>query len=65
MVGGIAMAFGVDLPFFGTGLLGGLWLVFIGWFLNNAAVQSYQQVVVHDILEGVPASRLMRLNPPP
>jgi predicted transcriptional regulator len=39
-------------------------LAFIGWFLNSASVQSYQQVVVHDILEGVPVARMMRSNPP-
>ena len=61
---GVAMAFGVTLPFFGTGLLSGLWLAFIGWFLNQAAVQGYQQVVINDILEGVPVSRLMRANAP-
>lgn len=42
----------------------GLWLVFIGWFLNSAAVQSYQQVVVEDMLEGVPVTRLMRSDTP-
>ncbi len=64
MFGGIAMIFGVTLPFFGTGFLGGLWLAFIGWFLNSASVQSYQQVVVHDILEGVSAEQIMRRDPP-
>jgi len=61
---GIAMIFGVEIPFFGTGLIGGLWLAFIGWFMSSAARQSYQQVVVHDMLEGVPAARLMRANVP-
>jgi Zn-dependent protease len=64
IVGGIAMIFGVQIPFFGTGLIGGLWLAFIGWFLNNASVQSYQQVVVQDILEDVPVRQLMRPDPP-
>src|SRR5262249_4377000 len=33
---GAAMALGVKLPFFGTGLIGGLWLIFIAAFLNPA-----------------------------
>jgi Zn-dependent protease/predicted transcriptional regulator len=64
IVAGIAMVFGVQIPFFGTGLVGGMWLAFIGWFLNGASVQSYRQVVVHDILAGVPVERIMRSNPP-
>lgn len=59
---GIAMVFGIEIPFFGTGLIGGLWLAFIGWFLNNAAVQSYRQVVMEDVLEGIPVATLMRPN---
>ncbi|MBN1992035.1 MAG: site-2 protease family protein, partial [Anaerolineae bacterium] len=61
---GIAMIFGVQVPFFGTGLVGGIWLAFIGWFLNSASVQSYRQIVVQDILEGVPVEQLMRPEPP-
>lgn len=64
IIAGIAMIFGANLPIFGTGFLNGLWLAFIGWFLNNAAVQSYRQVVIEDILEGVPIAKLMRTNPP-
>jgi len=64
IIGGISMAFGAQIPFFGTGLTSGLWLAFIGWFLNSASVQSYQQVVVHDILEGVAVERMMRTDPP-
>jgi Zn-dependent protease len=32
---GVAMLLGARLPFLGGGLVGGLWLAFIGWFLNN------------------------------
>jgi Zn-dependent protease/predicted transcriptional regulator len=64
IVAGIAMVFGVRIPFFGTGIADGLWLAFIGWFLNSASAQSYQQVAVQDILEGVSVTRMMRLNPP-
>jgi Zn-dependent protease len=61
---GIAMVFGVRIPFFGEGLINGLWLAFIGWFLNSASAESYRQVVVQDVLEGVPVSRIMRSSPP-
>ncbi len=64
IITGIAMIFGLSMPFFGTGLIGGLWLAIIGWFLHSAAIQSYQQVVVDDLLEGVPVSRLMQSNAP-
>ena len=57
---GVAMIFGWTIPVLGTGTLNGMWLAFIGWFLVQAASQSYQQVVVEDMLEGVPITRLMR-----
>jgi CBS domain-containing protein len=60
---GIAMVFGVQIPFFGQGFVGGLWLAFIGWFLNSSAVNSYRQVIVQDILEDVPVERIMRSDP--
>ena len=61
---GISMALGVRLPFFGTGMVNGIWLAFIGWFLNTASSQSYQQARLQDVLDGVTVSRLMRVNPP-
>lgn len=64
MLLGLLMAFGVRVPVFGTGLFGGLWLVFIGWFLSDAARASYQQVLIRDLLEDVPVLRLMRTNVP-
>jgi Zn-dependent protease/predicted transcriptional regulator len=60
ILAGIAMVFGANLPVLGTGLVNGIWFAFIGWFLINAASQSYQQVVIEDMLEGVPITRLMR-----
>ena len=57
---GVAMIFGWTIPVLGTGTLNGMWLAFIGWFLVQAASQSYQQVVVEDMLEGVPITQLMR-----
>lgn len=64
IIAGIAMIFGVEIPFFGTGFINGLWLAFIGWFLNSASIQSYQQVILQDALDDVPVGRIMRPNPP-
>lgn len=61
---GIAVIFGLRFPILGTSFISGLWLAFIGWFLNTAAVQSYQQIVIRDMLEGVPVSRLARTHVP-
>ncbi|MFO7322672.1 MAG: site-2 protease family protein [Chloroflexota bacterium] len=64
IVAGVALIFGLPLPLLGRGVVGGLWLIFIGWFLNNASAASYQRVVIQDLLQGVPVSRLMRIDPP-
>ncbi len=64
IIAGISMVFGMSVPFFGTGLIGGIWLAFIGWFLHDAATQSYRQVVIEDLLEGVPVTQLMRADAP-
>lgn len=61
---GMSMLFGIQIPFLGTGFINGIWLIFIGWFLQNAAVQSYRRIVVQDILEDVPVKRLMNPNVP-
>jgi Zn-dependent protease len=60
IVAGVAMAFGVTVPFFGRGLISGLWLAFIGWFMNGAARMSYRQVKVRSLLEGVPLRALLK-----
>ncbi len=64
IIAGVAIMFGADLPLFGSGFINGLWITFIGWFLNGAAVQSYQQVVIQDVLGDISVARLMRTTPP-
>jgi Zn-dependent protease/predicted transcriptional regulator len=61
---GISTVFGLRLPFVGGGFVNGLWLVFIGWFLSDAAAASYRRVVIRDVLEGIPVRRMMRRDPP-
>ena len=60
---GVAMMLGAHIPFLGRGLVPGLWIAFIGWFLQSAAAQSSSQVMISELLEGVPVSRLMKQQP--
>jgi len=57
---GFAMLLGARIPLLGGGPVGGLWLAFIGWFLNNAALVSYRQLLLQEALQDVPVSRLMQ-----
>jgi Zn-dependent protease/CBS domain-containing protein len=56
---GAMMAFGLRIPILGVGLVPGLWLMLIGWFLSSAARGSVVQRMVTDALAGVPVERLM------
>ena len=56
---GFLMALGVALPLLGAGVVGGLWMALIGWFLARAALAGYAQVVAAHALERVPVSKLM------
>lgn len=51
------------LQTFGGAVVGGLWLVFIGWFLRGAAEMSFQQHILRHTLEGVEARELMSPDP--
>jgi Zn-dependent protease/CBS domain-containing protein len=56
---GVAIVFGANVPFFGHGVIAGLWLAFIGWFLSTAASQTWRRQLVREVLEGIPVARLM------
>jgi len=58
---GIAYAFiaaGIVLVFVRQSWFDGIWLVLIGWFLNDAARASYQQVLLRDALVGITARQV-------
>jgi Zn-dependent protease/predicted transcriptional regulator len=52
------------LQIFGGNLLGGMWIAFIGWFLNTSAESSRQQVHTQEMLRGVRVVDLMNRRPP-
>ena len=58
----LLIAWGV-IELFSQEWLGGIWFIFIGWFLHQAAQSSYQQVVMRQALQGEPVRRFM--NPEP
>jgi Zn-dependent protease/CBS domain-containing protein len=51
------------LNLFGGSLVGGMWFIFIGWFLSQAAEASYRQLILRRILEGVRAFEAMTRAP--
>ena len=53
IAGGIALIIFVPQYWFN-----GLWLIFIGWFLRDAARASYQQVLLRDALMGITARQV-------
>jgi Zn-dependent protease len=60
--GGVLMILGGVQALTGAPL-GGLWFVFIGWFLRNLAGTSLQQQILHDLLAGFVAADLMSPQP--
>ncbi|MCE5313955.1 MAG: site-2 protease family protein [Armatimonadota bacterium] len=57
------MAFGFFM-ILGGNLIGGLWLIFIGWFLTGAARQSYEQLLMRQALSGVRIDQVMTTDVP-
>lgn len=56
---GVAMALGVWVPVLGTGLVNGVWIVMIGWFLSRLAVATYQRTALEAALGHVPVGEVM------
>ncbi len=57
---GAAMVLGGEVPFLGSGLGSGLWLILIGWFLNSAATVSYRRLLVQEVLDRAPVQHLVK-----
>ena len=55
------IALGVWIAFFVSGgLVNGIWLIFIGWFLNSAADNSRREVTLKEHLTGVLVEQIMQ-----
>jgi Zn-dependent protease len=61
-LGYVLMGLGL-LQTFAGGVLGGLWMLFIGWFLRGAAEASYAQHLLQNLLAGVTAADVMTTGP--
>ncbi len=59
----VMIALGVLRIVFGD-LFGGLWTIFIGWFLAQAAGAARQDRVARDSLQGVPVGAVMDMTVP-
>jgi len=65
----IGSGFGVVLlilgavNFFAGNLIGGIWMVLIGFFLRSISQQAYQQLLVRKALQGESIERFMKPNP--
>jgi Zn-dependent protease/predicted transcriptional regulator len=62
-VGLVFIAIGV-LQFFGGAGIGGLWIAFIGWFLLQAAGESYLRISLKRAIEGVTVGDVMTSDCP-
>ena len=60
--GGLFILWGV-IQIFNGQFLGGLWIAAIGWFLQNAASSSQQQVILEQRLEKVRVGSVVRADP--
>ena len=62
--GYVLMGLGIAAIFFdpARGWLNGIWYILIGIFVRHAAEQSYQHVLIEEVLEGIRVSEIMGPN---
>ncbi|HTY81450.1 MAG TPA: site-2 protease family protein, partial [Dehalococcoidales bacterium] len=60
---GIFMIFGFTFGPLGGGLFGGLWIAFIGWFLQSAAGASRRELTLREHLSGIKVKEVMSTQP--
>ncbi len=61
--GGVFIIFGVVFTLFAGSILQGIWLVLIGWFMNNAADASRREVTLEQHISGVRVASVMDPTP--
>jgi Zn-dependent protease/CBS domain-containing protein len=61
-VGYLLMAFGF-LQLLAGNLIGGIWMIFIGWFVRTAALGGYAHHLMHDVMKRVRARQAMSPDP--
>jgi len=65
----VGKTFAIALIFYGFfqllfgQIIGGIWLIFIGFFLEQAATSSYQQTMIREGLAGTKVKEIMSPNP--
>jgi Zn-dependent protease/CBS domain-containing protein len=64
LIGYLIIALGVLLAFSPRGLVAGIWLALIGWFLSNAAEATVAQMSVERSLRGIHVRDVMDPDPP-
>jgi Zn-dependent protease/CBS domain-containing protein len=62
LTGAALMALGLLQIFIGA-FVGGIWMIFIGLFLRQAATSSFQMTSLEEMLRDVPVSEIMQRNP--
>jgi Zn-dependent protease/CBS domain-containing protein len=63
VLGWTLIALGIYALLVGGALIGGLWFVFIGWFLGHAARASYQHVLLQELFAPLTARQAMTADP--